>query len=175
MSPCLQKFMASEDFQKGNPKRGAGLGLRDKIRVELDKNKEKSDEVCRQLVRRLKIEERILEAAEQGNKEAWIELPDCWRIHDWQAVNRLNDRGKKLTSSSSSNSDVKKLNKWLFGKDSKEIGYDLSITNWRFAKIRLYELLEEQGFKVRTESVRRIAEMTIGRKWLVLSFENFCF
>ena len=88
--------MTGEDFQKGDLDGSSGLCILDKIRLELDKDKEKRDDCCRELVRGLKIEEHILEAAEQGNKEAWIELPRSWKVRD--AYDKGSKRSNRLES-----------------------------------------------------------------------------
>ena len=142
--------------------------LRDEIGKLRSEQSEKSDEVCRVLTRALQLKERILVAAEQGKKEAWIQLPDSWVVQDRPVP------GRNGAFSSTTHRDVEEMNKWLFGEGKKQRGTDStwSMTTWRYAKIRLYELLEEEGFKVRTAGVRKIGETYFHGRWLVLSFEN---
>ena len=107
--------MTGEDFQKGDLDGSSGLGILDKIRLELDKDKEKWDDFCRELVRGLNIQEHILEAAEQGNKEAWIKLPSYWRVRD--SYDKGSKRSNKLTDYQISELNIQKdLIKGFLGK-----------------------------------------------------------
>ena len=64
--------MAGEDFQKGNQKRGKGLGLRDAIEATLSDNDSYLLKCAEELFNKMEIIPKVIEAIENGNSKVNI-------------------------------------------------------------------------------------------------------
>ena len=83
MSPCLQKFVASKDFQKGNQKRGKGLGLRDAIETHLSDNDSYLLRCAEGLFDQMEIIQKVIEAIDEGTEVCRISFAGTFLDSEW--------------------------------------------------------------------------------------------